>query len=68
MGSEIVYQDNMSTIALAEKGRLTSNRTRHINLRYFFTQDRITQCDIVIEYTPTEDMSALRSPISQAES
>jgi hypothetical protein len=58
MGPAIVHQDNMSTIALAEKGRSTSARTRHINLRYFFIQDRIAQGDIVIAYTPTEDMTA----------
>ena len=58
MGPAIVHQDNMSTISLAEKGRSTSNKTRHINLRYFFIQDRIAQGDIVIEYTPTENMTA----------
>ena len=30
-----LFQDNLSTIALANNGRPTSDRTRHINIRYF---------------------------------
>ena len=39
MGPATVYEDNMSTIKLAEKGRSTSERTRHISIRYFFIKD-----------------------------
>ena len=34
-----LYQDNMSTIFLANKGRSTSERTRHIKIRFFFVTD-----------------------------
>ena len=33
-----LMQDNMSTIKLAEKGKSTSDRTRHVKIRYFFRQ------------------------------
>ncbi len=36
-----IYQDNLSTIALIKRGRSTSQRTRHIDIRYFFIHDRI---------------------------
>ena len=48
----------MNTIALAEKGRSTSDRTRHINIRYFFIKDKINSNELRIEYLPTEDMKA----------
>jgi hypothetical protein len=53
-----VHQDNKSTIVLAEKGKSTTNRTRHINIRYFFVKDRIESNDIKIVYTRTENMVA----------
>jgi hypothetical protein len=63
-----VYQDNMSTIAMADKGRSTSERTRHINVRYFFTKDKVESGELVIEYLPTEDMVAdiLTKPLQGA--
>ena len=58
MNAASVYQDNTSTIALAEKGRSTSERTRHVNIRYFFIKDRISSGDIKITYLPTNEMTA----------
>ena len=54
----IICQDNQSTIALAEKGKSTSDRTRHIDIRYFFIKDLIERKEIVVEYLRTEDMIA----------
>ena len=54
----IVFQDNMSTMALIEKGRSTSSRTKHINIRYFFVKDRVESGEVVIKYLPTEEMVA----------
>ena len=34
--SAIIFQDNKSTIQLINNGRSNSERTRHINIRYFF--------------------------------
>jgi hypothetical protein len=55
----IVYQDNKSTILLAENGKASSGRrTGHINIRYFFVQDRIASGEMKIEYCPTQEMVA----------
>ena len=56
--SAIIHQDNKSTIVLAEKGRSTTNRTRHINIRYFFIKDRIESKDVKVIYTNTDEMVA----------
>ena len=57
-GPAIIEQDNKSTITLAEKGRSTSNRTRHVSIRYFFVKDRIDSGEVKVVYTSTEDMVA----------
>ena len=54
----IMYQDNMSTITMAKKGKSTNERTRHINIRYFFAKDKIESGELKIEYLQTEDMIA----------
>jgi histone deacetylase 1/2 len=51
-----VYQDNKSTIVMANKGRSTSDRTRHINIRYFWVKDRIDAGEARLEYLPTDEM------------
>lgn len=58
VGPATVYQDNKSTIALAEKGRSTSDRTRHIHIRYYFVKDRIDSGEVRIEYLQTDLMLA----------
>jgi hypothetical protein len=61
----IIYQDNQSTIVLANKGKSTSDRTRHIDIRYFFVKDLIDRKEVTVEYKPTDDMIAdlLTKPI-----
>mmetsp|Transcript_18891 Transcript_18891/g.27102 ORF Transcript_18891/g.27102 Transcript_18891/m.27102 type:complete len:180 (+) Transcript_18891:74-613(+) len=54
----IIYQDNMSTIAMAKKGKSTNERTRHINIRYFFVKDKIESEEVTIEYLQTDEMIA----------
>ena len=54
----IVYQDNKSTIQLIKNGRSNSERTRHINIRYFYLSDRIKENEIIIEYKSTNEMLA----------
>jgi hypothetical protein len=65
VGPAVVWQDNKSTIALGEKGRSTSSRTKHIHIRYFFVKDRIDSGEIVLKYKPTEEMvaDALTKPL-----
>lgn len=56
--STIVYQDNKSTMSLVEKGRSTSERTRHINVRYYFIKDRVDTGEINIQHLSTDEMTA----------
>ena len=58
IGPTIGYQDNLSIMAMAEKGRSTSKKTRHINARYFFIKDRIETGDTVFQYLAAKDMIA----------
>jgi hypothetical protein len=69
LGPAKIYQDNKSTIQLAEKGKSTSERTKHINVRFFFVHDRMESGEIELEYMPTEDMVAdiLTKPLQGAQ-
>ena len=58
LGPAVMYQDNMSTIFLANKGRSTSEKSRHIKIRYFFVKHYIEAKEIVLQYLPTADMVA----------
>ena len=58
MPSATVFQDNMSTIAMLKNGRPTSDRTRHVNIRFFFACDKEASGEINIEYKPTKEMLA----------
>ena len=53
------YQDNQSAMLLKKNGRGSSSKhTRHINIRYFFIADRISNNKVRVEYCPTGDMVA----------
>ena len=54
----VVYQDNKSTILLAEAGRPLSRATKHIKVRYFSIKEKLDQGLFKIEYLPTEEMVA----------
>jgi len=54
----VIFQDNQSTIAMINNGAPKSDRTRHMNIRYFWTKERVDLNEIVIEYLPTDDMIA----------
>ena len=54
----LIYQDSQSTIQLMRNGRSNSERTHHVDIRYFFQHDRISTGDIDIVYLPTTDMIA----------
>jgi len=58
LGPAIVWQDNKSTLALMEKGRSTSSRTKHISIRYFFVTDRVQAGEVTLRHKPTEEMVA----------
>lgn len=55
----IVFQDNKTGILMEKKGSLSSSqRTRHIKIRYFFIKDLVEPGEMQIEYCPTNDMIA----------
>ena len=52
-------QDNTSAILLERNGRSSSGqKTRHIDIRYFFMQDRFMSEGLTLVYCPTESMLA----------
>jgi hypothetical protein len=58
IGPEILFQDNKSTIFISTKVRSTSERTRHIKIRYFFIHHYIQTKEIDLQYLPTAGMIA----------
>ena len=54
----IMYQDNMSTMRLAENGRSNSDRTKHIKLRYFFIKQYLDSGEFELVHCPTDVMIA----------
>jgi hypothetical protein len=58
LGTKVLaQQDNTSTIKLARNGsRSCGQRTRHINIRYFYITDKINDGTVVMSYCPTKEM------------
>ena len=53
------HQDNMSAILLSRNGRSSSGqKTRHIDIRYFFMQDRFDSENMLLTHCPTAAMLA----------
>jgi hypothetical protein len=51
-------QDNKATITLVTKGHSTSDRTRHVAIRYYWVHDLIARNQASVVYVPTHDMVA----------
>jgi hypothetical protein len=57
--TNIVYQDNQSTMKLEENGKESSGkRTRHFNVKYFYVTDLIKKNELKIVYCPSDIMIA----------
>ena len=57
--SNILYQDNKSTILLAKNGRMSAGKnSKHIKNRFFLITDKVAQGDLEIHHKSTEDMWA----------
>ena len=50
-----LFEDNQSTIKLISKPG-NGNKTKHIDLRFNFIRDQVSQNSIQIEYLPTTEM------------
>jgi hypothetical protein len=53
----VIHEDNQSTIKIA-KNPEHHGRCKHIDIRYFFVQERVGSGDIEIVYCPTDKMRA----------
>lgn len=54
----VLMQDNTSTIRLIEEGRALSESTRHINIRFFYVHDYISNGVMKVQHCKTENMRA----------
>ena len=68
-GPVTLYQDNMSTMALVERGRSAGERTRHIDIRYFWIKERVDSGEAIVRHLGTKDMYAnlLTKPLQGAQ-
>ena len=53
----IVYEDNQSTIQLAHTGG-GFQRSKHLNMRYFYVRQAVEEHSIRLQYIPTGDQTA----------
>jgi len=53
-----LLEDNMPTINMMRNGRSMSDRTRHVDVKYFFVKQYIESGKIVLKHCPTADMVA----------
>ena len=69
VGPVIVYQDNLSCMALMKRGGPGSERSRHINIRHFWLAEKVAAGDVVIEHLSTDLMyaNALTKPVQGAQ-
>ena len=52
--NNVLYQDNQSDIRMEENGRNScAGNSRYIDIRYFFSKDRVDKKEISIKYYPT---------------
>ena len=54
----LLHQDNTSTINLIKNGQPSSQRTRHINVKYYYLREQIELGDLEVVHTRTESMVA----------
>ena len=48
MGPVTVYQDNMSCMALIDRGRSGAEKTGHIEIRYFWVKERVSTGELIL--------------------
>ena len=57
--NNVLYQDNQSAIRMEENERNScTGNSRHIDIRYVFSKDRVDKKEISIKYCPTTKMLA----------
>jgi Reverse transcriptase (RNA-dependent DNA polymerase) len=56
VGPVVLHQDNMSCMALIKRGGPASERSRHIDIRYFWVKEKVDGKDAVVRHLPTDKM------------
>lgn len=64
-GPAVIYQDNLSCMALMKRGGPGSERSRHINIRHFWLKERVDSGEVIVEHLGTQEMfaNALTKPV-----
>ena len=57
-GPAVIYQDNLSCLALMKRGTPGTIRTRHINIRHFWVKEKVDNKEVMLEYLNTDKMVA----------
>ena len=53
----VIYEDNNGAIDLSKNPK-HHNRTKHIDIAYHFTRERVESKELSVQYCPTSDMVA----------
>jgi hypothetical protein len=56
VGPVILHQDNMSCMAIVKRGGPASERSRHINIRYFWVKQLVDGKVAIVKHLPTDKM------------
>ena len=56
-GPTVIYEDNQGTIAIAQNP-CHHKRTKHIDIQYHFTREKIEAGEVTLEYIATEEQVA----------
>jgi hypothetical protein len=54
----VIYQDNKSVLSIMRSGRRSHQRTKHLNVRYFFVIEKQSNGEVTLLYCPTDLMYA----------
>lgn len=57
-GPTTVFQDNISTIFIGNKGMSNKGKTKHMDIRYFFIKEKIDSHELTLQHLPTDEMLA----------
>jgi hypothetical protein len=66
-GPTVIFEDNQGCIALANNP-VIQKRSKHINIKYHFTRERVESGEVSLQYIPTEHQLAdlLTKPLLRA--
>jgi hypothetical protein len=57
-GPTAIHEDNQACIAMSSNPTVNHKRSKHIDIRYHFTRERVESGDLELRYVPTEHQLA----------